>query len=185
MFVIVMFRLGLSEVFACKLDSEAYSFFPQYLSMVEWWMVRGREFAKRVKEFNAFRNQLYSEWTMDWKGYNSQHAQTSCVFALRALNANIQSTQELKNSFTIVSPVSVKIENKKFVFVTKHTKKAHVELLPRTSAQEVLLEQAQNQYWKIGQVFLTPKWCVVPFSKDCDLTQEKDPTLQELLKRCL
>ncbi|MDR0373111.1 MAG: hypothetical protein LBI79_06095 [Nitrososphaerota archaeon] len=158
---------------------------PQYLNMVEWWLVRGREFAQRVREFNVFRNQLYSEWAMDWKGYNSQHAQTSCLFALRALNANVQSKQELKSSFAVVSPVSVKIEGKKFIFVTKHAKKAHVELLPKTSVQCVLLEQAQNQHWKIGQVFLTPKWCAVPFSKDLDLTQERDPALQEFLKHSL
>ncbi|MCL2135739.1 MAG: hypothetical protein FWH37_09400 [Candidatus Bathyarchaeota archaeon] len=181
-----MYKLGLSKIFACHLDSEAYSFFPQYLNMIEWWLSHGRtSTTQKNNNFTAFRNQFYSEWTVDWKGYNSQHAQTSCLFALKALNSNIQSKQELKHSFAIISPVSVKIENKKFIFVTKHTKKAYVELIPKTLTQNILLEQAQNQHWKIGQVLLTPKWCAIPFSKDIDLTQEKDPTLQEYLKYSL
>ncbi|MDR2202715.1 MAG: hypothetical protein LBE76_00085 [Nitrososphaerota archaeon] len=179
-----MYRLGLSELFACKLDSEAYSFFPQYLNMINWWLSQGQT-ATRKNNFTAFRNQFYDKWRTDWKGYNSQHAQTSCLFALKALNTNIQSKQELKQSFAIISPVSTKVENKKFMFVTKHAKKAYVELIPKTPTQNILLEQTQNSYWKIGQVFLTPKWCTIPLTRHIDLTKEKDPILQEFLKHTL
>ncbi|MDR2203409.1 MAG: hypothetical protein LBE76_03750 [Nitrososphaerota archaeon] len=177
-----MYRIGLSDIFACKLDSEAYSFLPQYLSMVEWWMAHGRASAQKFSNFTSFRNQFYSEWKVDWRGYNSQHAQTSCLFALRALNSEVKSKEALTNRFAIISPVSVKIEGKKFIFVTRNAKKAHVELVPKSVAQGVLLDQVQNMYWKIGQVFLTPKWCNIPFTRDLDLTKENDPTLIEYLK---
>jgi hypothetical protein len=177
-----MYRLVLSDVFACKLDSEAYSFLPQYLSMVEWWMARGRASTQEFNNFTTFRNQFYNEWKMDWKGYNSQHAQTSSLFALRALNSKIQNKEALVSRFAIISPVSVRIEDKKFIFVTRNAKKAHVELVPKTVAHGVLLDQVQNMYWKIGQVFLTPKWCTISFTRDLDLTKENDATLQEYLK---
>ena len=180
-----MYKLSLSEIFACRLNSEAYSFLSLYPRMIDWWLARGQETPQGFSDFSAFRSQFYSQWKETWKGCNSQHAQTSCLFALKALNSKVQSKDELKQSFALVSPVLAKVEGKTLVFTTTQTKKARVELVPKTVAQCVLLEQAQNKYWQIGQVFLTPKWCVVPFSKDYDLTQEKDSTLQELLKCCL
>jgi len=180
-----MYRLTLSEIFACKLDSEAYNFFAQYPRMINWWITRGRETVQEFKDFNAFRNKFYSEWKTDWKSYNSQHAQTSCMFAFKTLNSNMPKNSEMKQSFVIISPVLAKIEeNKTFVFTTLQTKKARVNLVSKTSAQSVLLEQALNKYWQIGQVLLTPNWCVIPFTREIDLTQEKDPCIQTLQKEC-
>lgn len=181
--MISMYKLSLSEIFACRLDSEAYSFFAQYPRMIDWWFTRGKESTQPFKNFNAFRNQFYSEWKVDWRGYNSQHAQTSCMFAFKALNSNMQKRVEWKQSFVIVSPVLAKVEeNQTLAFTTMQTKKARVTLVAKTSAQGVLLEQALNMYWQIGQVLLTPTWCAIPFSREIDLTQEKDTILQEFLK---
>jgi hypothetical protein len=87
------------------------------------------------------------------------------------------------NSFAVISPSIVKLEEREtLAFPTSLTKKAHVRLIPKTSAQRVLLTQAQNGYWKIGQTFLTDKWCNIPFTRYLDLTTEKkDPIVQELL----
>jgi hypothetical protein len=181
-----MYKLSLSEVFACRLDSEAYSFFAQYLRMVNWWIVHGRDVVQEFRDFNAFRNQFYSAWKAGWSGYNSQHAQTSCMFAYKTLNSTIQKSEVPKQSFVIVSPVLAKIEeNQTLIFTTMQTKKARVKLVSKTSAQNVLLEQALNMYWQIGQVLLTPTWCAIPFSREIDLTQEKDVILQEFLKHNL
>jgi len=178
-----MYRVTLSEIFVCKLDSEAYSFFAQYTHMINWWLTHGKQTAQEFGDFNAFRNKFYSEWKTDWKGYNSQHAQTSCMFAFKALNSKVQKSEELQQRFVIVSPVLAKVEEKQtFVFTTLQAKKARVTLVPKTVAQGVLLEQALNMYWQIGQVFLTPTWCAIPFSREIDLTQEKDAILQEFLK---
>jgi hypothetical protein len=183
--MIGMYKLLLSEIFACRLDSEAYNFLSQYPRMVDWWLARGQETIREFSDFATFRSKFYSQWKESWKGYNSQHAQTSCLFAFKALNSKVQSKDELKQSFVFVSPVLAKIEDKTLVFTTSNAKKARVELVPKTSAQCVLLDQAQNRYWQIGQVFLTPKWCIVPFSRFLDLTKESDPTLQEYLKYSL
>jgi len=181
-----MYKLSFSEVFACRLDSEAYSFLSQYLRMIDWWFVHGRDVVQEFRDFNAFRNKFYSTWRVDWRGYNSQHAQTSCMFAYKALNLKVQKSEELRQSFVIVSPVLAKVEeNQTLVFTTVQTKKARVKLVAKTTAQSVLLEQALNMYWQIGQVFLTPTWCAIPFSREIDLTQEKDTTLQEYLKHNL
>jgi len=180
-----MYKLVLSEIFACRLDSESYGFLSQYPRMVDWWLSRGQDATQEFMDFNAFRSHFYSEWKNDWKNYNSQHAQTSCSFAFKALKAKVQSKDELKQSFAFVSPVLAKIEDKTLVFTTRQNKKARVELVPKTSAQCVLLDQAQNQYWQVGQVFLTPKWCSMPFARSLDLTKENDPTVQEFLKYTL
>jgi len=94
-----------------------------------------------------------------------------------------QPIEELKCSFAVVSPRIAKIEDETLVFPTKQFKKAHVQLLPKNSTQKTLLEQAQNQYWQIGQIFLTPNWCTIPLTKYLDLTKEKeDASIQKLRK---
>jgi hypothetical protein len=180
-----MYKLVLSEIFACRLDSETYGFLSAYPRMVDWWLSRGRDATQEFRDFSAFRSKFYNEWKEAWRGYNSQHAQTSCSFAFKALNSKVQSKDELKQSFAFVSPVLAKVEDKTLIFTTSQTKKARVELVPKTSAQCVLLEQTQNLYWQVGQVFLTPKWCAVPFARSLDLTKENDSTLQEFLKYTL
>ncbi len=178
-----MYRLGLSEIFACRLDSEAYGFFPQYLSMVEWWLVRGQESAQLLGKFSVFRNRFYSEWKVAWEGFNSQHAQTSCLVAYRLLKlSKVPSKMDLKCSFVAVSQRIVKIEDGVLVFPTRNKRKARVELVVKDLQQSALLEQIQNNYWEVGQVFLTPSWCNMPLVRYIDLTQEKDPQVQALLK---
>ena len=180
-----MYKLLLSEIFSCRLDSEAYGFLSAYPRMVNWWFVRGQESAIVFRDFTALRNQFYNEWKEAWKGYNSQHAQTSCLLAFSMLKSNVQIKDEtalLNCSFGCVSPALAKVEDEKLVFVTSLQKKAYVTLVPKTSVQCVFLEQAQNKYWQIGQVFFTSKWCNIPFTRYIDPTQEKDRPLQELLK---
>jgi hypothetical protein len=183
-----MYKLLLSEIFACRLDSEAYGFLSGYPRMVNWWLARGQESAQVFRDFTALRNHFYMEWKEAWKGYNSQHAQTSCLLAFSMLKSNVHTKAEmalLNCSFAMVSPALAKVEDEKLVFTTSLQKKAHVTLAPKTSAQCVLLEQAQNKYWQIGQTFLTPKWCTIPFTRYIDPTQEKDRPLQEYLKHSI
>ncbi|MDR0460621.1 MAG: hypothetical protein LBH62_04190 [Nitrososphaerota archaeon] len=177
----IMYKLGLSEIFTCRLDSETFGFLSQYYRMVEWWTDHEKE---SFLSFSGFRNQFYKSWRNDWKGYNSQHAQTSSLVAYNMVRLSKgQSIGELKRSFAVVSPRIAKIEDEKLVFPTKQSKKAHVQLLPKNPTQKTLLEQAQNQYWQIGQIFLTPDWCAIPFTKYLDLTKEKeDASIQKLRK---
>jgi hypothetical protein len=136
--------------------------------------------------YSELRDKFYQQWRLEWKGYNSQHAQTSSLTAYSILKSKQTPTnqRELQCSFIVISPRIVKFEEKEqLVFPTKLSKKARIQLLPKTSTQRVLLEQAQNGYWKNGQIFLTDKWCTIPFTRYLDLTSEKkDPRLQELLK---
>jgi len=129
---------------------------------------------------------LYKEWKENWKGYNSQHAQTSSLVAYSILKSSKQPTtkENMGNNFAVISPNIIKIEEtNQLVFPTMLTKKAHIQLIPKTSTQQILLEQTQNGYWKLGQTFLTDKWCTIPFTRYLDLTTEKkDPLIQELLK---
>jgi hypothetical protein len=156
--------------------------------MVNWWLTRGQESDQVFRDFTALRNQFYREWKDIWKGYNSQHAQTSCLLAFSILKSKVQNKDKaevLNCSFALVSPALAKVEDEKLVFVTNLHKKAHVTLVPKTSAHCVLLEQAQNKYWQIGQTFLTPKWYTIPFTRYIDPTQENDRPLQKLLKHGL
>jgi len=178
-----MYKLSLAGIFACRLDSEAYGFFPQYLSMVEWWLARGQEHTQSFGKFSAFRNRFYAEWKVTWKGFNSQHAQTSCLVAYRLLKlSKVPSKMDLKCSFVAVSPRIVKIEDGSLVFPTRNKRKARVELVAKDLHQSTLLEQIQNNYWEMGQVLLTHSWCNIPLVRYIDLTQEKDPQVQALLK---
>jgi hypothetical protein len=86
--------------------------------------------------------------------------------------------------FAVVSPSIVRLEEGcQLVFPIGLAKKACVQLVPKTAMQQVLLEQALNGYWKLGQTFLTDNWCVIPFTRYLDLTKdEKDSLIQKLLK---
>ena len=94
-----------------------------------------------------------------------------------------QPIEELKYSFAVISPRIVKLEDEKLVFPTKLSKKAHIHLLPKNPTQKTLLEQAQNQYWQIGQIFLTPNWCTIPLTRYLDLTKEKEDALIQQLRK--
>ncbi|MDR0373489.1 MAG: hypothetical protein LBI79_08045 [Nitrososphaerota archaeon] len=176
-----MYKLALSEIFTCQLDSEACTFLAQYPNMVRWWINRGKESAK---SFGAFRGRFYRDWRMDWKGYNSQHAQTSSLVAYSVLSRpnQVQTGEVRGGSFAVVSPRIVKVEDQQLVFSTMLAKRACVRLFPKNSTQRVLLEQAQNECWQIGQSLLTSQWCVIPFTKVFDLASENDPLIQDLLK---
>jgi hypothetical protein len=177
-----MYRLILSELFECKLaDSETYAFLSQYRKFVQWWLNQTKE---THKSYNELRDNFYSKWRVDWSGYNSQHAQTSSLVAFGLLKSSKQTAliEGLGCNFAVLSPKIVKIEEDRMVFPTRFAKKARVQLIPKTVTQRVLLEQAQNGYWKLGQTLLTDKWCTIPFTKHLDLTKEKDATILELLK---
>jgi hypothetical protein len=178
--VIKLYKLTLSEIFDCKLDSEAFGLLNQFPNMVKWWTEQAKE---PPTAFSVFRNYFYSAWKIRWCDYNSQHAQTSSLTAYNLLRlSKMQTLRELKCSFAVISPRIVKIEDEKLVFPTKLSKKTHVQLVPKNPTQKTLLEQTQNEYWQIGQIFLTPNWCAIPFTRYLDLTCEKDAIVQKLLK---
>jgi hypothetical protein len=148
---------------------------------VQWWL---DHVCESHRSYDGLRDSFYKKWREDWKDYNSQHAQTSSLVAYGMLKTSKQpSTKENSDSFAVISPSIIKLEEgNRLVFPTRLTKKACVQLVPKTSVQRVLLEQAQNGYWKLGQTFLTDKWCTIPFTRHLDLTSEKkDPIIQELL----
>jgi hypothetical protein len=182
--VIKLYKLTLSEIFTCKLDGETYGLLNHYPTMVKWWVDQAKE---SPVSFSGFRNYFYNAWKSAWGTYNSQHAQTSCLVAYNLLKLSEGQTrkeEEVKGNFAVISPRIVKIEDgEKLVFPTRPPKKGHVQLLPKNQTQKTLVEQAQNQYWQISQVFLTPNWCVIPFVRYLDLTKEKEDILvQKLLK---
>lgn len=179
-----MLKVALSEIFECQPDGEAHALMVQYPNMVRWWISRAEEFTEG--SFNMFRNQFYEAWKNEWKGYNSQHAQTSSLVAYSALQLwkerfEITKSLELKWNFAVISARIVKIEDGTLVFPTKLAKKAHVKLFAENARQQTLLEQAQNEHWQVGQSILTPEWCAVPFTRFLDLTSEKDRFIKELL----
>ena len=179
-----MLKIGLSQIFDCQPDGEAHALMVQYPNMVKWWINRAEEFSEGA--FNKFRNQFYEAWKKEWKGYNSQHAQTSSLVAYSALqlwkgDAERSKPLELKWNFAVISPRIVKIEDGTLVFPTKIPKKAHVRLIAENPRQQALLEQAQNAHWQVGQSILTPEWCSIPFTRYLDLTSEKDRIIRELL----
>jgi hypothetical protein len=179
-----MLKIALSQIFDCQPDGEAHALMVQYPNMVKWWINRAGEFTEG--SFSKFRNQFYEGWKKEWKGYNSQHAQTSSLVAYSALQLWKESAEktkalELKWNFAVISPRIAKIEDCKLVFPTKLPKKAHVKLIAENPRQQVLLEQAQNEHWQVGQSILTPEWCAVPFTRYLDLSSEKDRVIKELM----
>jgi hypothetical protein len=179
-----MYRFVLSEIFECRLvGSESYAFLSQFRKFVQWWLDQA---CGSYKSYDDLRNSFYGKWRVDWKGYNSQHAQTSSLVAYGLLKSSkqVSAKENLGCSCAVVSPSIVKIEEGNLlVFPTGFAKKARVQIVAKTSVQRVLLAQVQNGYWKFGQTFLTPQWCAIPFTKCLDLTSEKnDPLIEELLK---
>ena len=179
-----MLKVALSQIFDCQPDGEAHAFMAQYPNMVMWWIKRAGAFSEG--SFSKFRNQFYEAWKNEWKGYNSQHAQTSSLVAYSALQlwrgtAEKAKPMELKLSFAVISPRNVKIEDGQLVFPTRLSRHAHVKLVPENPRQQVLLEQAANEHWQIGQSIVTPQWCAVPFARYLDLTSENDRIIKELL----
>ena len=179
-----MLKIALSQIFDCQPDGEAHALMVQYPNMVKWWINRAGEFT--VGSFSKFRNQFYEDWKKDWKGYNSQHAQTSSLVAYSALqlwkgDAEKTKSLDLKWNFAVISPRIVRIEDGGLVFPTKLSKHAHVKLIPENPRQQALLEQAANEHWQIGQSIITAEWCTVPFTRYLDLASEKDRVINELL----
>jgi hypothetical protein len=177
----MLYRVVVSEPFSCCIDSEGYAFLSKYPDMVRWWLHQGLGLNQT---FSAFRNQHYSSWKNTYTNYNSQHAQTSSTLAYTALKNTTQLVGEgmWMNSFVVVSSSIVKIEDGKLFFPTRQFKKAQIKLVPKTTTQRILLDQAQSMCWQIGQVLLTHTFCVIPFTKFTDVTAEKDPIIQALLK---
>jgi len=180
-----MYKLELSEIFTCQLDREAYAFLVQYHNLVEWWRTKVNE---THHSYSELRNNFYGQWRQDWKDYNSQHAQTSSLTAYN-ISKTLKQQATTKDvgvgrSFAVISPRIAKITDTKLVFPTQLAKKACVQLNPKTTTQKILLEQAQNGYWKIGQTFLTEKWCTIPLTRCLDLTSntKEDPRIEEILK---
>ena len=179
--MVKLYKLTLSEIFTCKLDSEAYGLLNQYPNMVKWWIEQAKE---SPVSFSGFRNHYYSAWKNAWSNYNSQHAQTSSLSAYNMLKLSKgQPIEELKYSFAVISPRIVKIEDEKLVFPTKQTKKARIQLFPKNQTQKTLLEQTQNKYWQINQILLTPNWCTIPLTRYLNLTQEKEDNLIQKLRK--
>ncbi len=179
-----MLKVALSEIFDCQPDGEAHAFMVQYPNMVKWWISRAEEFVDG--SFNKFRNQFYETWKNEWKGYNSQHAQTSSLVAYSALQLWKERSEKVKSldlkwNFAVISARIVKIEDGALVFPTKLAKKAHVRLTAENPRQQLLLEQAQNEHWQVGQCTLTPEWCAVPLTRLLDLSVEKDRVIKELI----
>jgi len=177
-------KVTLSDLFNCELDREACELLAEYPKMVEWWIERAEGFSGG--SFATFRKKFYKEWKEDWKGYHSQHAQTSCLVAYSALQlwrspAERLKFSELKWHFAVVSPKLVRIENGWLCFATKLERTAHVRLIPDSPRQKRLIEQAENGYWQIGQSIVTPEWTVIPFTRYVNLTSEGEPFIKELL----
>jgi len=177
-------KVTLSELFKCTPDREAYELLDIYPKMVKWWIEKAAEFSGG--SFAAFRKKFYQEWKEDWKGYHSQHAQTSCLVAystLRLWKGQVErlKTSELKWSFAVISPLLTRIENGELCFATKIDKTANVRLTPDSPRQEKLLMQAENGYWQVGQSIVTPKWTVIPFNRYIDLTSKREQIIRELL----
>lgn len=179
-----MLKILLTEVFECRLDAEAHALVRVFPNMVRWWF--GKAEAFKGGSFAAFRNQFYEAWKLDWKGYNSQNAQTSCIVAYSDSQLSKAPEQRVRKAalnwdFAVVSPKNAKIVGCEFVFPTKRSKHAHVELITENPRQKTLLEQAMNMHWQVGQSILTAEWCIVPFVRYRDLSAEKDRVLNELL----
>jgi len=178
----MLYRLVLSELFKCRLDSEACAFLPQYVRMVRWWLGREKEVGQ---VFRLYRNMHYVEWKRAWKGYQSQHAQSSSVIAYSALKAKERNGCEvgvLGDGFASLSSRIVRVEGEKLVFPTVLSRRACVQLIIERGVQRVLLEQAQNRHWLVGQVYLTSNYCVIPFTRFVDLSGELDPFVKDLVR---
>ena len=179
-----MLKIALSEIFDCQPDGEAHALISQYPNMVTWWINHAGEFSGG--SFSKFRKQFYEAWRRDWTGYNSQHAQSRSVVAYSALQlwkegSEKRSSLELKLSFAVISPRIARIADGALVFPTKLSKHGHVKLIPENPRQRMLLEQAENEHWQVGQAIVTAEWSVVPFTRFLDLTSEKDRVMKELL----
>lgn len=179
-----MLKVALSEIFVCQPDGEAHALISQYPNMVTWWINHAKEFSGG--SFSKFRKQFYTAWRNAWKGYNSQHAQSSSVVAYSSLqlskeNAAKPVTLELKLSFAVISPRIARIADGALVFPTTLSKHGHVKLIPENPRQQMLLEQAENKHWQVGQAIVTSEWSVVPFTRFLDLASDKDRIIKELL----
>ncbi|MDR2707674.1 MAG: hypothetical protein LBB87_02875 [Nitrososphaerota archaeon] len=178
----LVYRFVLSELFECRLvGSESFAFLSLFRKFVQWWLDQA---VGSYRSYDDLRDSFYGKWRVDWKGYSSQHAQTSSLIAYGMLKSSNQPSVKENLSFAVISPSIVKLEEGgRLVFPIGLAKKACVQLVPKTTMQQVLLEQALNGYWKLGQTFLTDKWCAIPFTRYLDLTKdEKDSLIQKLLK---
>lgn len=157
----------------------------EYSRMVGWWAEKARGFGGG--SYARFRNTYYAAWKKRWPEWNSQHAQTSSMVAYSALSlwrkrVKTPRMLELRMAFAVLSPRVVKVEHSLLRISTTIRSFGYAELIPNSSHQQKILEQVEEGLWQLGQVILTPGWAIISFIRDVDLTAEKQPELEALLK---
>ncbi|MEM2597733.1 MAG: hypothetical protein QXT50_03595 [Thermofilum sp.] len=164
-----MIALGftVSEIYACEPDEEALRLIQEFALMVKWWAERGRDF--EGGPYEKFRKKHYSEWVERWRGWNRQLIHTSVHVAYERLKLserpeNRPKTVNLNVNFAIIHPRMVRVERGRLRISTVRGAYAYARLIPESRHQERLLEQAEAGVWSVGQVVLTERLAVVPFT---------------------
>ncbi|MCL1976673.1 MAG: hypothetical protein FWG55_00960, partial [Candidatus Bathyarchaeota archaeon] len=122
------------------MGSESFAFLSLFGRFVQWWLDQA---VGSYRSYDDLRDSFYGKWRVDWKGYSSQHAQTSSLIAYGMLKSSNQPSVKENLSFAVISPSIVKLEaGGRLVFPIGLAKKACVQLVPKTAMQQVLLEQA-------------------------------------------
>jgi len=152
----------------------------EYSKMLGWWTEKAQGF--EGGSYAKFRNTYYAAWKERWPDWNSQHAQTSSMVVYSAIQLWKRKSSgprrlELRVPFAVLSPRVVKVERGLLRVSTTIRGFGYVELIPNSSHQQRLLEQAEKGLWQLGQVIMTREWAVISFIRDVDLVAERQPEL--------
>ena len=159
-------EVTVSPVFRCRLDGMMREFLDVFGLMVDWWLQKLS--SGSYSSFSSFRKQFYMEGKKRWGGWNTQHLQSSCLVAFK-----LREMFERKLKFAVLSPLTVKIHGRNLVVSTRRREFGKVVLSVSGGLEQGLLQLAENSSCRIGQVFLTERWVIIPFILKVNLNNRK------------
>lgn len=180
--------LMLSEVYRIEPNEKVDELINTFIRMVKWWVEKAGD--KPWKRYDHLRTAFYKDWTAEFQGWSSQLAHSSALEAYSRIKLGKPLEEravaaELDLPVAVLHPQMIKIENHNLrIYANKNVGYIYVQLKPINKIQENLLTQAENRFWKIGQVTLTRKWAIIPFIMN-ETSQEGLKIIERLLELTL
>jgi len=173
----------LSEVYVCEPDGEALKIIEEFAAMVKWWAEKAKGFPGR--DYICLRRAFYSEWVQRWPTLSRQLIHTSASVAASKLKLQRSVEQRPKRpdvevSYAVLHPKMLKVTRGMLRVSMARGEYCYVQLKPKNSYQERLLEQAEEGLWRIGQAVLAKSWAAIPFT-----CEELDETAFRAIKELL
>ncbi|HDH43839.1 MAG TPA: hypothetical protein ENG66_00295 [Thermococcus sp.] len=171
-----MVEVTVSLLLKCQCDPAVKELILTFDEMVNWWLKQASN--QKFKSYVSFRQAFYKKAREKFKPWNSQHVENSGLIAFLMQKRGLANK---KLSFVLLSPLTVSVQKTKLRISLAPRKFGFVMLTVKNKLQREVLSLLEDQICRLGQVFLTEEWVVLPAIIPVDLTQEEAKLISRLL----